>query len=104
MVSTCFAEQSYYQIQKICNSNGYSFFFDLTKEQYLTEVKFPMFIIMGWIIRIEQKVLFISNRDNTKWTNNYLKLHVFHDFEGTGGWGFAIEKNGETSFIERGCV
>ena len=103
-----FAETAHKEIQGKCRRNGYVFFYDMTKDEFMDEaydyiMKFP-----GWLIPISQEKEFIEDRNNDnigeKWKGNYLMLGAFNDFEGTGEWLFSIEIDNETKPIKPGCV
>lgn len=108
MSKVSFAETAHKEIQGKCRRNGYVFFYDMTKDEFMDEaydyiMKFP-----GWLIPVHQEADFINDRNNDnnceKWKNNYFILHAFNAFEDDGKWHFSIEKDNETKPIEPGCV
>lgn len=103
-----FAERAYRKIQIKCKSNGYVFFVDMTKEEFLDEAYDYIMYFPGWLIPVSQERDFVNDRRSKavgeKWSRYHLMLHAFNAFEDDGKWHFSIEKDNETKPIEPGCV
>ena len=95
------AEIAYTEIQNYCKFKGYMFFLDMTEEEFVNLTKI-MFKVPGWLVPLDKKEEFISDRKlgkyRDKWNACYVILGVFHAFEDDGKWYFSVnidEKNME---------
>jgi len=92
------AEMAYTEIQKYCKFKGYMFFLDMTDEEFINLDKI-MFKVPGWLVPLDRKEEFISDRElgkyRDKWNDCYVILGVFHAFEYDGKWYFNVNIDGE---------
>lgn len=96
------AEIAYMEIQKYCKVKGYMFFPDMTEEEFVNLTKI-MFKVPGWLVPMDRKEEFISDRKlgkyRDKWKDCYLILGVFHAFEDDGKWYFSVNIDGKNMEI-----
>lgn len=103
-----FAERAYKEIQIHCKKNGYVFFVDMTKEEFLDEAYDYIMHFPGWLIPISMEQDFLKGRRSEligeNWDRFHLILHAFNAFEDGRKWHFSIEKDNETKAIKPECV
>jgi hypothetical protein len=96
------AEIAYMEIQKYCKVKRYMFFQDMTEEEFVNITKI-MFKVPGWLVPLDRKEEFISDRElgkyRDKWKDCYLILGVFHAFEDDGKWYFSVNIDGKNMEI-----